>query len=460
MILLGKLKRTIKNSRLKEEKTMHRLFVIILLSVLGVSAAFAQKDLNSKFVESKTLSYYYASNWDSLITLGEMAESQGIDYYYLNYRIALAYYFRNNFFTASHYFNKAYNQNKTALLDSYFKEKYFRSLIYSKQNTAAHKLLDVVDTLSTLIDLKYKGNLYFTDLYGNANPLINEKKLRGNNNNILSQTNYLETINIFGLAYSGLAGENLWIDFGYSYAKLQMIAAVENQEVFQIRSYSVHQNAINIKPTFWLNRTNSIALAGGFSAVSGQPYGVVDSTDMSFGYSNLEEKSFMGGIQYEHIYKNLTWGLSGAISNFEYGERQLQAGVSLNWFPKGNLDLYTNTQAHIFSNAPGSFRPIIYQKLGFKVSRSLWFEATGIYGDVKDFTLLSNNFSYEIPTHTHGIAGGKFIFVINENINLILEAQYLWKFTRQEELNLDKQEYIQVINYQQTNFLGGLQWKF
>lgn len=439
---------------------MHRILLIIVLSVLGVSYCYAQKDLNSQVVESKTLSYYYASNWDSLIVLGEKAEKQGIDYYYLNYRIALAYYFTNNFFTASHYFNKAYKQNKTSILDSYFKEKYFRSLIYSKQNSAAHKLLEVVDTFSNLDDVKFKGNFYIYDLYGNANPLISEKKLQSNNNIKLSETNYLETINITGITYNGLAGENMSIDFGYSYAKLQLIAAGENRQVFQIRTFSIHQNAINIKPTFWFNRTNSIGFAGGFSAISGQQYRVVDSADMSFGYLDLKEKSFMGGIQYTHIYKNITWGVSGAISNFEYNERQLQAGVSLNWFPKGNLDLYTNTQAHIFSNAPGSFRPIIYQKLGFKVNKSLWVEATGIYGDVKDFTLLSNDFSYEIPTHTYGIADAKFIFVLNKNINLFLEAQYLWKYTQQKELDFYNKEYIQLINYQQINILGGLQWKF
>lgn len=439
---------------------MHRIFVIIILSVFGISASFAQKNLDSKFVESKTLSYYYAAKWDSLIILGEKAEKQGIDYYYLNYRIAVAYYFNNNFFTASHYFNKAYKQNKNAFLDSYFKEKYFRSLIYSKQNVTANKILEVADTLADLVDIKFKGNLFLFGLSGNASPIIDEHKLRGKFYSRLSQTNYLQTIGLLGISYDGTIGENVSMALGYNYAKLSLIAAVENPFVFQIREFTVNQNAINIKPTYWFNRTNSISIAGGFSSVSGQSYGVVDSLEMSFGYRDFSSRSFMGGIEYKHIYKNINWGLSGAISTFEYQELQMQAGITFNWFPKGNLDFYTSTQAHIFSPSPASLRPIVFQKIGFKASRNLWVEAFGIYGDVKDFTLLSNNFSYEIPNHTYGIASAKIIYVINEKFNLFLGAQYLWKYSEKKELDFNNIEQTQIINYQQTNILGGLQWKF
>lgn len=427
---------------------------------MGMPMMYAQENLNFKNVESKTLSYYYASNWDSLIFLGEKAEKSGIDYYYLNYRIGLAYYYTSDFFTASYYFNKAYKQNKTATLDSFFKEKYFFSLLYSRQNVAANKLLDVADSLETKSDINFKGNIFLYGLFGNAVTLIGPNKMRSHEHSVLSQTNYVNSISLAGISYSGIVGENVELDLNYNYANLQMVAAVENPFVFQVRNFNIHQNALNIKPKFWLNRTNSIAVAGGFSTVSGKTFGVVDSTNMDFGYINYSSKSFMGGLQFEHINKTTIWGLSGVVSNFGQNDIQMQAGASFTWFPKGNIDFYSLTQANVLKDGNSSLRPILYQKFGFKINPNIWFEAAGIYGDVKNFTLLSNNYSYEIPNHTHALLSGKLIYVLNKNINLFLGTQYLWKYTEQKEIDYSSVYDLKTIDYQQLNISGGLQWKF
>ncbi len=438
---------------------MHRIFAFLLFSLLGASASFAQENLNSQLIESKTLNYYYNSNWDSLIVIGERAQKHGVDYYYLNYRLALAHFFKNNFFTASYYFNKAYKQNKSAFLDAYFKEKYFLSLVYSKQNVTANSLLEAGDTLMDMYDLKYKGSLYIAGVVGIARPIIAQAKLRNSDNSFLSETYYQQSLGLANIIYDGIIAKNVSVDFAYSYAQLQMVAALENNSTFNIRDFVMQQNTLNVKPKYWLNRTNSFSLALGFSSIAGKPYGVLDSST-SFDYYTLSQNSFMLGAEYYHLYKNISMGLNAAYSNFGFEEQQMQAGVSFSWFLKGNLDLYSNTQAHIFSDSPGSFRPIIYQKIGFKARKNLWIEASGIYGDVKNFTLLSNNFTYEIPNHTYGIASAKAIYILNKNFNLFFGAQYWWKYTEKKESSFDNTEHIQIINYQQINFIGGLQWKF
>ncbi len=439
---------------------MRFILIIVFSFIIGVIVSNAQEDINFKTVESKSLSYYYASSWDSLIIFGKEAEKQGFDYYYLNYRLGVAYYYTSNFFMSSFYLNKAYKQNKSAILDSFFKEKYFLSLLYSKQNMAAYNLWGVADTIENFAGINYKGNLYFFGLYGNMVPLIESNKFRANDNSLISQTNYENSIGLAGIMYSGLITKNIELDFNYNYAKLQMITAVENSNVFEIRRFTLRQNAVNIKPKYWFDRTNNISIAGGFSKVNGKTYGVVDSLDMSLGYANFSTISFMGGMQYEHVYKNSIWGLSGVVSNFGKSDLQLQAGASFSWFPKGNIDFYSITQLHAFHDGIGSLRPIFYQKVGLKLIPKLWLEVIGIYGDVKNFTLLSNNYSYEIPNHTHGLVGSKFIYVLNKHINLFLGAQYFWKYTEKEEISYSNIYDLEKINYQQINVLGGLQWKF
>jgi len=52
----------------------------------------AQDTLTFAKVEAQSYSLYTQKNWDELIRLGKMALSRGIDYYYLRYRMGVAYY--------------------------------------------------------------------------------------------------------------------------------------------------------------------------------------------------------------------------------------------------------------------------------------------------------------------------------------------------------------------------------
>ena len=432
-------------------------FVLMLMGQLQLAA---QHLPSFQEVDRLTFAYYQTAQWDSLIEKGKWAELAQIDYYYLNYRMAIAYYNKRNYFTASHYFYKAFKQNNAALQDAYFKEIYYRSLQYSNQTATAGGLLSVADSLADNEPRYYAGKVYLSYVNGNISHSVPIQKLRTKPASSYGEAHYQQSIRLWDFGISYLMNEHWEMDFHLSNANLGMISAVENPEVFHIRNYEVNQLALNFKSRFLFTPIKSLSLFFGYSNVNGKPYGRLDSNELNLGYSNYKSKSIMLAVDYQKRYKKTLLGFNAAYSDFS-DDKQAQLGLSLDWFPKGNLNFYTSTHTYGFaSNAFKQYRPIVYQKVGFKLSSHLWMEVQGIFGDVQNFTLLNDNYSFEIPDHTFGLAGVQLLYLLGERIHLSLGSQYYWKYTEMEENELINRNNIQRIPYQQINLLGGLQWKF
>jgi hypothetical protein len=166
----------------------------------------------------------------------------------------------------------------------------------------------------------------------------------------------------------------------------------------------------------------------------------------------------MVGTQITHLHKNMRFGVNGAYSNFN-DKDEIQGGLIYHWYPFGNLNLYSMTELSILKYQ-SDLRTIINQKIGFKINTKLWAEMQLIYGDIQYSTVISDNFSYEIPNHTHALADANLIYLLNPSLNLVLGTQYLWKFSDQEESANNPVIETKTINYQQFNLIGGIQWKF
>ncbi len=441
---------------MKIEKNRILIFILVLTFVKWTTA----QDVGFKKVDSLSVKYYYSAQWDSLLRLAKEAKRNHIDYYYLNYRVGVAYFLKSDYMMAAYFLGNAYSQNKSALFDPYFKSIYFKSLLYTKQNITANSLLVYGDSLDRLVGIKYRGSVYFDALYGKAIPLIPQSQLRLSKKNIFSQTDYQQAISMFSGGATAIISRKmqLWVDYGY--ADLAMVGAIENERVFDTRNYKVNQKVVNIKSQYQWNRKSSLSPALGLSFVNGNPFGIVDTATDDLGFYPYAKTSFMLGLDYQHRYKNIRWGVSGAVSNFGDKSRQLQVGASFIWFPKGNLDLYSHTQVFMTRDVTPQFRPILYQQLGIKLVKNTWLEGEVIYGDVKNFTLLSNNYSFEIANHIYGMASTKIIYVLNSYFNLFVAGQYWWKYADKLEYDTSGKEYKQTINYNQFNILGGIQWKF
>ncbi len=432
------------------------IIILIVLLTFGLQS-FAQQSNNFKELDKRMLEFYYMQQWDSLINEGKIATKLGYDYFYLNYRMAVAHFYKEQYLLANHYFQKALKFNPAVIKDLYFKELYYRSLTYTLQNNAALSLLEPDDSLKTLFP--NRANLSFTYLHGGVDKLIPEKQLRAGNNQNTSFTSYQQSINLFDLGTTVAVTPFFGFRLNLAYANLDLISAIENLEVFNIRNFSVNQVALNFNPAFYLSKKHELRAAVGYSQIKGNPFVFVDSTLSEMGFKDFSQTSYMGGLDYSIRMKKIKWGLQAVYSNFGLDEQWI-AGTSLDFYPRGNLDFYSFTRLNAFSPRVAQWQMVLQQKIGFKVNDRLWFEGDLIFGDVQNFSMISDNFTFELPYHTKFKLGLQFIYMLNKRISILAAAQFWSNYTEQNLTSINLIEQVTILKYSQTNLTTSVIWKF
>ncbi len=426
-----------------------------------------------KEINTQSLKHYNTATWDSVIYYGKVAAKNDIDYYYLNYRLAVAYFYTADYYTSTYYFDKCINQNELALSDLFFIDLYYRALLYTKQYCLTDRLFTNTKSADSLINVKHRGSFYLSYINGNIINLIDESDLRKDEEKVYSQTDYQQTINTIGIGGYFIASRNIEIDFRYSYSDIDMISAAENSMYFDIKNYKLNQHIVNLKPRIHINAKSSIDFAFGFHRVEGSPYGLHDST-LVIEEFNYKTTNLMAGFSYNYLYKNMRFGANFVYSNF-LERKNLQFGASLQWFPKGNLNLYSITEISAFKSDNDMLKPVIYQKVGGKIYNKLWLEGSVIIGNVQNFTMLSSNYTFETSYKTKALFGGRLIYVLNPSINFYVGPQYILS-TMEQYQDIPEEEESNggqnrgrdrvnnsnnnLIDYSHFNIAGGIQWKF
>lgn len=446
-------------------KLIKSLLFLLFTSSIAIPA-FSQEDY--KELNAKSLKCYNNAEWDSVIYYGKIAEKNDIDYYYLSYRLAVANFYTTNYFTATHYFDKAIKQNESAMSDLVFIDLYYRALLYTKQYCLVDDIFTNTDSIDQVLNIKHRGSFFVTYNNGNIPKPIDVEKLRMDEGGTYMQANYQQTINTISLGGHFNASGIIELDYSYSYSSIGMVAASENTYFFNLKNYNLYQHVVNIKPRFHFTPKSSLDFAFGFHKVNGQPYGILDST-LEMGNYNYNSTNLMLGFNYNYRYKNIVMGANAVYSNF-LDTKNLQFGTHLTWFPKGNMNLYSITELSVFKDRENRARPIIYQKIGGRILSKIWLEGYVFLGNVQNFTQINNNYSFEISYKTRAILGGKFIYVHNNKLNLYFGPQlYISTTPKYQDAisenkngnnNNSNNSDNTIINYSQFNIAGGIQWKF
>lgn len=126
---------------------LFRYFFFLLL--LPADNGFSQQ--NSKEVETKSYELYLQKKWDELISFGNEALDNKVDYFYLRMRIGIAYYEKGRYRAAQKHFWKALEFNSS---DDTAMEYLYYSTIFSSQFEEGRKLTkkfskDLVKKLKT-----------------------------------------------------------------------------------------------------------------------------------------------------------------------------------------------------------------------------------------------------------------------------------------------------------------------
>jgi len=430
--------------------------ILLFLLISGVSL-YGQTKLDFKTVDSKTYSYYQNAQWDSLIDIGKQAHRNGIDYYYLNYRIGVAYFYKKNYRKAAVYLQEAINQNQQALQDGYLVELLHLSYVYGQRSDLA---MDVsLPDSSNTTDPLTKSQI--SVLFGQGQFLnVLNSDIQLPTTIEYAELRYQKYMMYIGFDVQHRFSSSFNLEAGYVNMRFMNEGIFQQDSIVENEYYDFYQNNFFFLPEFSLGKYWQIRPALSVSISKGSPYAIIDTINGSkvFGTWDYHQLNAMLGLNvYRHI-KNVKIGLNMGISNY-HKRPQIQFGGNATYYPFGNLNLYTYTALSL-KMEDGNKDLIFQQMIGFKTTSILWIELGGIFGKLKNYSDYSLAYGYNIPDDLSTKLYAKLILVFGNNINLFFEGQYLIKQTRRHEYYINGDFVDTKINYSQRNITGGLLWKF
>ncbi|MCX6280320.1 MAG: hypothetical protein NT004_19825 [Bacteroidetes bacterium] len=494
--------------------------LLILLIILSDAVLFASEKavvLNFNTVDILTYRLYMERKWDSVIIIGKLALREDIDFYYLRVRMGIAYFEKQAYYPAVTHLKKArqFNSDDPAVANYlYYACRYTdrgeeASLLRAGMTPESRKLIDDKEGFLDLIHLesgytlssdKSPGNLATLmesdsiygeqDLYGNSFYANLGLKLRLSNRVSLSLAyNYLQFDKTKYIQYG--RGEDQLVsitdtswgkvynyDFPWVVYNTSFNYQVKQQEIHIGASYSPGAG-FRIMPAFHFIHVAYTATNPGYRFDTVQDpayYTAFDSTMYTFPFARLNysfpqsDTSFNNYVAALKITKDFglfNLGLSGSYSNLN-GSKQKQIGLSLTYFPFGNLNFYGTTSVTGFSQGKKDSRLLFSQVLGAKITSWMWAEGNIYYGDYTNANIFNGSVVYNNSDAMNYRAGASLIFVISKHISLSLIYQYTSKESQQIYYVKKQNSATQEINEVQTSkynpyhtntIIGGITWK-
>lgn len=441
------------------------IFIILFLSSIQ---SYAQQKLNFRTVDTTTYQQYLRGDWKELIQSGNEALDQGINYYYLQMRIAYAHFSRQSYRRATKYYKNALKFNgKDPTANEYLYYSYLYSGRYNDallriesftpEQKQALNISDEVAFVSFGINYSYAST--------NAST-INDKI-------IIVLTSELEngvqkTTNSFNapqIAYSHRIGRNVILNHSLSYlSKNEFSYTIDyathylSQE--QIAKQFEYGISMEITPVEgWLIKPgiNFINLRVPLFETSN--YGTGRGTERwVYSYLTLKNRTYSLQLSKEFQYFNL--GISYAYNNFNNINTH-QLGVHSSIYPLANQNLYYTVDLYLQQlnyNNTSNENYILNQLIGFKIHKNFWMELSGKIPQHMNLFDIRNNISYnniEMIDKSWNIKGIIPVYKANMKIFAGFGQGYnsSWFFPDGDILNpINKQTYNNYI------ITGGIKW--
>lgn len=441
------------------------LFLLIITSFVSIKA---QDTIGYLQLEQKTTEFYFSSQWDSLIIVGNLGLANNIDYFYLRTRLGVAYFYKENYGKAISNLEKAKKMNPS--------DEFANSYLYLSYKYMGRDL-DAEVVGKTLSDTLRKSELFrktplFSGLYleigaNSAGSYIpaDMTKLSSNVSETSSKANALQ------YGFLGLKNQvTPWLSLFYGYSFLSTSSTIYTyqrvapplfvkkslsdifvkQQQFYISSKIRIARGLNLNPYF-----HSINLKNDLSSISFS------------GDSTLLIRDYIVGV-----------GVSKQLGNFEFGgeisknkmnnTNHTQVMGSLAWYPLSNKNLYlVGNVTSISSKRQGSSSPskgnpstfYFTGKIGGKLYDKVWGE-TAFYGGNIQNSHIGSGFIFFNTLDKYNMMANATLSLLLKKVTLSLKYQYS-SFTGQKESkdNVGKTN-ITEFKFNKQTIIGGLLWNF
>ena len=446
---------------------MHRKKIIMIwLTLLIPVAACPQQPLNTKTVDEQTYALYLNQDWDGLIKLGHEALASGIDFYYLHFRMGIAWYAKNNHHKALGHFNKAYSTNQD---DLYLLEYlYYTNLLLLRKQEARlvakrmtprqrRALAIADDTWMESVEVSFQSNQGYTEdatrffENGNVNATDGSQFISAGHRSL-------------GLYMLHPVGPKLSIYHGFAHMRKEhVVFSKANNQAFTNENAYSNLNQYYISGI--MRMTRNLMLITSFHAINIR-YPV--ETPVTWGVNTMVIRSmesmtdFVGCLSlYAHA-GNLTLGGSIYAAGLN-GNRQLQGDGIMAWYPLGNMNLYTvsvlSLQSELTRQDTRHIRQVVFQRIGLRIAEPLWVEGYASFGEMQNFLRSDALLVYNTMDMIKQQLGAKMTFQLTRHIH----ANISYTYTEHESLftpDAPGEPPTSALQYNSHSLTGSLAWTF
>ena len=446
------------NSWLNKKQMTRTKHIYSLLTLLGFfvlgNKTFAQTELNLSEVDKLTFGHYNSQKWDELIKIGKKAKSQNISFYYLDYRMGIAYYSLKKYRQAIPYFENIVKQTPS---DAVAKEYLYYSYLLGDRISDATNTLQTMEkshrkkvefhnTNSLFNGLGFEYKYYSFEDY-TIDKTVNNKivqKIRNNMNYFSADLiNYSTKKSTYSFNGSIINGQNSVYNQNYS-------TNVIDEKLRQLQLYFKWNRRITKGLDFTLSLTYMReTLDWYYSEGMGNGPGThvySTSTNNMVAFASLNKSI-----------KNIDFSVGSTLSMIN-NYNQAQPFIALKWFPFSNKSFYTRTSVsyqYNFEKENNNDNFIFKQSLNAEVNSKLSFAAYGLYGQVYNFVDnegLSIYNNLDAINYWYGLSAN---YYFNSLTQMYISYKNDGQTNNYTDTDLDKS-----INYNVNSILIGLRFNF
>lgn len=448
---------------------------IILALILLITGGLLYSQEDKDYYEKETYKLYLKKDWAGVIEKCEEAINKDIDDYYIRIRLGIAYYEKQNYMHSIKHFEKALKFSPGEKLAMEY-------LYYANKFSGRAEEADLTaKNFPQELNLKtgYKSPEFINGIYSEGGYTFNsnysdqkETDLSGDAN-IKGEQKLLKGYSYFNISLLHKAGSRFSIMQGYTNLGIKYLKQFyEEIEGKKDLDAETSQNEYYILVNLYLG--------GGFNLMGSYHYLYVHVSDYELEYKRIQgkDKPFYNETDFTRNESVFGLNLSKYAGNFKfiysgsYSElnnfNQLQNGLSLIYFPFGNLNLYFISDFVLHSQKPeGSGKGkkfthnlIFSQKAGLKLFNYLWLEGAFTTGKMENYNEL---LGYVVYNNFEPITRRISINLISPLSDKI-ELSLLYQNFLQDNTNLIYTNTTQYTTFKNNNtnhsIIGGLKWTF
>ncbi len=442
---------------------MRIIATIILLLMILPGTGTGQTPLTTSSVDAETYRLWQAGDWDTLVRTGREALKQGIDFYYLRYRMGVAWYEKGNYHQAAHHFRSARQYDPESEL---LKEYFYYALLFAGRGYEAARVEDSFSRQTKrsldLPDNRGWHRAYLVYSYNPGAPTSAAGRI-----DTQTPAEGLQSVSKgYHLVNAGIehrVGPRIWLHHSYTHIQREFSyfqndggeRFVNPDDKIYVNQYylgaaTLIKDGLDVRLGFHfihlLDYQSRTAFIGGRQRVTS-----VAVTNQNFaGFASMYRRSRLLSTELALYAGNL----NDAV--------QYQQDAAVTFYPFGNLNLYsTSVLSHQSERtAAGSWRSqfVLQQGLGLKLTDRFWVEVDAAFGEIRNFFAVDGAVVYNGTDAINRKYGAALHTVLSSHMQLRLD----YVFMDNSSLFIPSETGLQTpetIDYQTHSVTVTLLWK-